>query len=251
MLQPWTKRLWAWGSDQFGQTIIHPQYFIKKAEYSTVFGLAKASYEVFLDIGCGRQWYRGIIEPKVKEYLALDYPKTAQIYQSSYPVEIKADAHQIPLKDQTVDLALMIMVLEHLKDPERALKEVNRVLKKNGQFLLCTVENYPGHDLPNNYYHFTKFGLEEILKRNGFKIKNIKSFGNFWQTQVVWQNVYIMQFIKGLTSRKSTLVAGILVLLLLAPLMILGNIFALVFSSKKIKEEFALAHVVTCSKAVK
>lgn len=44
------------------------------------------------------------------------------------------------IKDRTFDLALMVRVIHHIKEPEIALKEVERILKDNG-FLIIEVAN--------------------------------------------------------------------------------------------------------------
>lgn len=55
---------------------------------------------------------------------------------------IVADASEIPLPDQTVDLAFSIYVLEHIEDPMSFLREVSRVLKPGGQFWFMTPNKY-------------------------------------------------------------------------------------------------------------
>lgn len=226
--------IWNFFNDLLGDTILHPQYFIKSAERRSLKEVVNHKGGVFLDIGCGRQWYRANLEPLFDKYYGLDSPITRKKYISNYPVELKADVTKIPLPEKSVDLASMIMVLEHLPDPEKALSEVKRTLKKNGKLIICTVENYPGHDFPYNYYHWTKFGLKQVLERAGFKIEKLISFGNFWETQVVYQNVYLMHLVKTFPP----------LLILFAPIMILGNISAIILGRRAVSEEYALGHIV-------
>lgn len=47
-----------------------------------------------------------------------------------------AQAEDLPLKDGEVDLAMVVRVLHHLPDPMPAFKEIHRVLKKDGYFLV-------------------------------------------------------------------------------------------------------------------
>lgn len=58
--------------------------------------------------------------------------KTKPTPQSEF---IKADAHKIPLPDNSVDFAYSVGLLRYLKDPLRALEEGFRVLKPGGVFL--------------------------------------------------------------------------------------------------------------------
>ena len=52
-----------------------------------------------------------------------------------------AQAEDLPFKDGELDLALVVRVLHHLPDPMPAFQEINRVLKKDGYFLLEFANN--------------------------------------------------------------------------------------------------------------
>lgn len=47
-----------------------------------------------------------------------------------------AQAEDLPFKDGELDLALVVRVIHHLPDPMPAFKEIHRVLKKDGYFLI-------------------------------------------------------------------------------------------------------------------
>lgn len=64
-----------------------------------------------------------------------------------------ARAEDLPFKDGELDLALVVRVLHHLPDPMPAFEEINRVLKKDGYFLL-EFANY-GH-FKNRLKHTAK-----------------------------------------------------------------------------------------------
>ncbi len=78
--------------------------------------------------------------------------------------DIVADAHNLPFKDGEFEFVLCTEVLEHLKDPKRAISEMNRVLNRGGMLVLTTRFVYPVHDAPNDYWRFTKYGLRELFK---------------------------------------------------------------------------------------
>lgn len=65
-----------------------------------------------------------------------------------------ARAEDLPFKDGELDLALVVRVLHHLPDPMPAFTEINRVLKKDGYFLL-EFANY-GH-FKNRMKHAVRF----------------------------------------------------------------------------------------------
>ncbi len=52
-----------------------------------------------------------------------------------------AQAEKLPFKDGELDLAMVVRVLHHLPDPMPAFNEINRVLKKDGYFLMEFANN--------------------------------------------------------------------------------------------------------------
>jgi ubiquinone/menaquinone biosynthesis C-methylase UbiE len=78
-------------------------------------------------------------------------------------VDIVADAHNLPFDDNEFEVILCTEVLEHLKSPEIAIKEMKRVLKPSGKLILTTRFIFPLHDVPGDYWRFTKYGLEHLF----------------------------------------------------------------------------------------
>lgn len=74
--------------------------------------------------------------------------------------DITADAAEVPLKTASVDLALSIAVLEHLKYPQQAVEELYRVLKPNGEVYIEIPFLQPFHSSPHDYYRATLPGLK-------------------------------------------------------------------------------------------
>ena len=237
--------MWNTINDLLGSTILHPQYFAEKGEYVCIEEVRNHAHGTFLDIGCGRQWYRNSLEPLFKKYIALDHPQIKSKYKSNHPIEYEADAEHLPLSDKSVNVAMMNLVIEHIANPEKALQEVKRVLKRDGLFIIYAVENYPVHgDIPVTFQHFTRNGLRELFLKLGFKIKKTRSFGNFWQTKATYQNVYFMEVIK--KTIRFNRFAGVLLLCVLSPCMIVGNIIAYILGSKN-TSDFSLGNVFVVS----
>lgn len=51
---------------------------------------------------------------------------------------VLSDATHLPFRDNLFDLITLFHVIEHIKDDRAALKEIRRVLKKNGTALIVT-----------------------------------------------------------------------------------------------------------------
>lgn len=79
-------------------------------------------------------------------------------------IEVMADAHVLPFKDESFEVILATEVLEHLKEPQKAIDEMRRVLKPGGKSVLSTRFIFPLHETPHDYYRFTKYGLEYLFK---------------------------------------------------------------------------------------
>ena len=81
------------------------------------------------------------------------------------------------IKSNEYNNILAFNVLEHVNDHSTTFKEINRILKKNGNFLASTPFLYQVHGAPKDYFRFTKDFFLEKLKKNGFKKIKIKCLG--------------------------------------------------------------------------
>lgn len=159
-----------------------------------------------LDIGCGRGFYLQalanyrFIKSIVGLESNLEYIGKASQFFKNKKIKIKqGSVYQLPFANNSFDFIILSEVLEHLEDEKLALKEIHRVLKKNGQ-LVVTV---PNHDFPMlwdpiNYLlmkwlnthirsdwwflagiwadHqrlYTEKQLRDVLNKNHFKIKKL------------------------------------------------------------------------------
>lgn len=240
------KSLWDIFSDHFGGTIFHPQFYAKDFAWEAVKLAEKESKGVLLDIGCGRMPYRTILLPRVKKYIGLDHPETAKLYDGEIKPDIYADAAKIPLENNSVDTVLMLMVLEHLEDPQKVLKEIKRILKPKGSFIFSTVQMYPVHDAPFDYFRYTRFGLQKLVETSGFTTKKIVSQGSFWKFWGLSLNVFLFQTILLLAKKKTTILLALLLILPFYLVSVLMNILMYVPSllANDTKSRFNISHVV-------
>ncbi len=59
---------------------------------------------------------------------------------------------------------VMAEVLEHIRTPEKAIQAAHAVLEPGGRLILSTPFIFPIHDRPHDYYRFTRYGLEWLLR---------------------------------------------------------------------------------------
>lgn len=77
-----------------------------------------------------------------------------------------ADAHRIPVKDESYDVVISMQVLEHLHAPWVAVSEVARVLRPGGCFVGSVAFLKPHH---GSYFHMTHAGVSILLGRAGLQ----------------------------------------------------------------------------------
>lgn len=147
-----------------------------------------------LDIGCGFGWFElNILSRGVKEIVGLEISsldlKTAKENIKDKKVSFKiGGALKLPFKDNYFDTVVAWEVIEHIpKNTEhRMLKEVHRVLKKNGVLYLSTPYNSffstfldPAFWLIG-HRHYSKEKLIRLGEGCGFKVSEIYIKGNIW-----------------------------------------------------------------------
>lgn len=145
--------------------------------------IASKKVDSILDVGCGE----GFTLNRLKEHgigkrlEGIEYLKDAiELGKKTYPyIKIKqGDIYKLPYEDNSFDLVLCTEVLEHLDDPQKALKELIRVSNK---YLVVSVPNEPffmfaqlargknwsrfGNDI-EHVNHWTMFGFPKFIKKN-------------------------------------------------------------------------------------
>lgn len=113
------------------------------------------------------------LEPYMKnvEYKVLDKVR-------DYNPDIIGDIHNLPFPDQSVDAVICIAVLEHVEEPQKAVKEILRALKKDGYCFLYIPFLYYYHPMKNYYSDFWRFtydGVRQITKDFSYvEIQNVR-----------------------------------------------------------------------------
>jgi SAM-dependent methyltransferase len=92
---------------------------------------------------------------------------------SSPEVDVIGTAEQLPFDSGTLCCIVSQEVLEHVADPERAVREAFRVLMSGGQFYIQTPFILGVHGAPNDFWRFTDYGLHCLLVRAGFIIEEL------------------------------------------------------------------------------
>ena len=142
-----------------------------------------------LDIGCGDQPCKSIWASAVTDYVGVDHEATLH---NKTGIDIFASAYAIPVPDASFDSVICNAVLEHLEEPEDALRECYRVLKPSGKAIYSVPFIWHLHEEPRDFFRFSKHGLEYLFKKAGFDIIELKALSGFWVTfgQLFIYNLY-------------------------------------------------------------
>lgn len=120
----------------------HYKYF-----YTTHFGFDDSYYsgKFILDIGCGPrgslEWAsmasrRIGVDPLAKEYLRSVIDRHEMEYMD-------APAENIPVEEAECDVVFSFNSLDHVRDVDRTVKEIKRITRPGGYFLLLVEVNHP------------------------------------------------------------------------------------------------------------
>jgi SAM-dependent methyltransferase len=78
--------------------------------------------------------------------------------------QLIADAHQIPLASESVDAVVIQAVIEHVVDPSRVVREIERVLRPDGLVYAETPFLQQVHAGPYDFTRFTSSGQRYLFR---------------------------------------------------------------------------------------
>jgi SAM-dependent methyltransferase len=135
------------------------------------------------------------VEPDAQARLFAAKRSKAIVVQGKLPSDL-------PLIDKSLDLAVMLDVLEHVNDDVAALKAVAAKLKPDGRFLL-TVPALPALWSPHDEEHhhkrrYTAKTLRDVMAKAGLKIEMMSYFNT-----LLFPLIAGVRWMKNLTGSKA------------------------------------------------
>jgi ubiquinone/menaquinone biosynthesis C-methylase UbiE/DNA-binding MarR family transcriptional regulator len=139
------------------------------------------------DLGCGTGELLGrLVADTGQRLIGVDAsPEMLEQARIKLPdagsIELRlGEVEYLPMKDQEVDTVVMSMVLYHIFQPEKAIREVFRVLRPGGMFLLADFKHHDQEDIKNiiggTWLGFEKKQVEEWLIHSGFSLASMDAY---------------------------------------------------------------------------
>lgn len=95
-------------------------------------------------------------------------------------LDILGDLSRLPLRAETADVVVCTETLEHLSQPWLFAEEVSRVIKQGGRLLVTVPQMARLHQIPYDFFRYTRFGLASLFERQGFRVDRIDSEGGYF-----------------------------------------------------------------------
>lgn len=92
-----------------------------------------------------------------------------------------ADLAALPFASHTFDACVNIVTLEHVEEPPAVIAELFRTLKPGGRLLIVTPHEWEEHQQPYDYFRYTRYGIELLLRRAGFAEIVVEPVGGFFR----------------------------------------------------------------------
>lgn len=82
-------------------------------------------------------------------------------------VDVVADVAALPFRRASFDSVLTVAVLEHVAEPDAAMAEMSRSLKRSGHLVVSVPFLQPYHPVPADFQRYTRHGLRRLGERHG------------------------------------------------------------------------------------
>ena len=164
-----------------------------------------------LELGCGNGTFSKVLISEATQLTATDYSDEMVNAATNRLKEIenikveKADCFNLPYPDSSFDTVFMANLLHIIPEPEKAILECKRVLKKGGKIIIVSFTT-DGMSIINKiimiYRYLITYGkpspfaqnltlktAEQMLANNGFKVEESKLLGN--KVKAVFSTGYV------------------------------------------------------------
>jgi SAM-dependent methyltransferase len=140
-----------------------------------------------LEIGTGSGYGIEIISPVADEFVTVDKFETSALEKIKGHDNVKFIQMNIPplvgLEDNSFDFVISFQVIEHIKKDLDFVKEIHRVLKPGGKFIVTTPNKTMS--ISRNPWHIREYKIDELKNMLGKYYSSVDSKGVFGNETVM------------------------------------------------------------------
>ncbi|MCP5116769.1 MAG: methyltransferase domain-containing protein [bacterium] len=92
-----------------------------------------------------------------------------------------ATLSSLPFPDSSFDACLNVVTLEHVAEPAKVLSEISRILAPGGRFLIIVPHAWEVHQIPHDYFRYTRYGIRYLLEGAGFSAVHVYPMGGYFR----------------------------------------------------------------------
>lgn len=133
---------------------------------------------LLLDAGAGESQYRALF-PHCR-YVGVDLAVGDASWNYS-KLDALANLLALPFREGAFAAVLSIVTLEHVVEPGKALAEMGRVSAPGAKLFLVAPLEWEVHQHPHDYFRFTRYALERLLRESGWRVTKMEAGGGFFR----------------------------------------------------------------------
>ncbi|MBU4204594.1 class I SAM-dependent methyltransferase [Patescibacteria group bacterium] len=162
----------------------HLKYFL---EYFSSHIKKDNSKTTLLDVGCGA----GLISKELLKYgfkiYGVDFSseaiKFAKIENPGIDFQ-HSSIYELPFSNESFDIIICLGVFQTVADPDKAIAEMTRVLKKSGILIIRTLNtlfllSFKGKKDNPDYIFYNPFDFKKMMEKEGLNVYSLKGIYSF------------------------------------------------------------------------
>jgi SAM-dependent methyltransferase len=153
-----------------------------------------------LDVGCGNQPFRALIEERGYEYFGMDAVESPMC-AINFVSPIDAELPEAVLRTGPFALILCTEVLEHVADWDCAFSNLARLLAPGGMILVTCPHFYPLHEEPFDFWRATRHAIAHFADAKGLSVREFRPLGGALDVLgTLLANIYFAKSSKSLSA---------------------------------------------------
>lgn len=149
---------------------------------------------VLYDLGAGESPYKEFFLNHASRYVAVDWAGSFHDTKADVVADLN---YPLPIADGVADTIVSLSVIEHLCEPQLMLSEACRILKSGGTMVLQVPWQWRIHEAPYDFFRYTPYGLEYLLKKAGFESVVVEAQAGVFTSLVLKFNYFSRRAVRG------------------------------------------------------